>query len=224
VKWAHPVPKLGTILPRAASPVPASSLIASQHASPTPERQKSCNSRATSHREVAGASGGGIDCASGRARTRTHVDAWGGSGRTATTDGRHDEKSAGAKRTCARALLDTPRPCDMLARGKRTGIPITCRPRRTSTHSRRSGFDPTEPVATQEPMRWATERRHFKALLHEAHRRAVGTPHQLATSYTARPRRTWVACDLSPCFEVRGMRIAAHFRQAHDRQRPDASS
>lgn len=142
----------------------------------------------------------------------------------AISAGGRDEKSVDAKRTCAGALLDTPRPCDMLARGKRTGIPITCRLLRTSTHSRRSGSAPTEPTATQEPMRWATERRHFKALLHEAHRRAGGTPHQLVTSCVARPRRAWVACDLSPCFEVRGMRIAAHFRQALDRRRPGASS
>jgi hypothetical protein len=35
---------------------------------PTPERQKSCNSRATSHREAAGASGNDCDLASGRER------------------------------------------------------------------------------------------------------------------------------------------------------------
>jgi hypothetical protein len=139
-------------------------------------------------------------------------------------EGAKNEKSAGTKRTCARTLLDTPRPCDMLARGKRTGISITCRPRRTFTHSRRSGSNPTEPVATQGPTRSATERRHFKALLPEAHRRGGGTPHQRTASCAARSRRVWVPCDLSPCFEVRGMRIAAHFRQANERQRPSASS
>ena len=149
---------------------------------------------------------------------------WSGSNGRAIEAVRRDAKSAGAKRTCASALLDTQRPCDMLARGKRTGIPVTCRPRRTSTHSRRSGSNPTDPVETQEPWRWATEERHFESLLHEARRRAGGTPHQLETICAVRPCRASYGCDLSLCFDVRGMRIAAHFRQAHDRQRSGASS
>jgi hypothetical protein len=142
------MPKRGTLLPRiaGASGTACAAWRGSAVVGPTPRRQKIGNSSATSHRAAAGP---------GRARGQRAAPAArrGGPGPLRVVGARAGEASRrdmplgiaeplDPQRTRRPTLLDTPRPCDMLARWKRNGIPIGCEPASTSLRAQASGLRP----------------------------------------------------------------------------------